>query len=130
MTRNAVVIDDDPDFRDILTQLLGGEFSVSSAGDGEGGLRLCASGAPDLVLLDMSLPGLSGLGVLARLAADPGTAAVPVVAFSAGRVEGPLREALRTRGVAHVLDKLEHPRAFLAAARAAAPPGALTSPGQ
>ncbi|TBR25920.1 response regulator [bacterium] len=117
MTRNAVVIDDDPDFRDILTRILGPEFHVSSSGDGEGGLRLCASGAPDLVLLDMCLPGLSGLGVLSRLAADPKTAAVPVLAFSAGRVEGPLRDALRARGVVRVLDKLDHPREFLAAAR-------------
>ncbi len=120
MKRNAIVIDDDPDFRGILTCLLGGEFEVRSSGDAEGGLRLCGAEPPQLLMLDMCLPDRDGLGVLARLAADPRTAGVPVVVFSAGRVSLPVREALRARGVVRVLDKLAHPREFLSAALEAA----------
>lgn len=116
--KNALIVDDDPYFRDVLTRLLQDRFQVAARGDAESGLRACAEEAPDLVMLDLCLPGLSALALLDRLGAD----GPPVVAFSAGRVEPPLRLSLSRRGVRRVLDKLASPREFLAAAVEAAPP--------
>lgn len=120
--RHVLVVDDDPFFRDILARLLGGRYSVEEAGDGEAALRRCAQARPDLVMLDLGLPGMSGFGVVEGLASDPRTAGVPVVAFSAGRVEARGRAALAARGVRGPLDKLSPPRRFLEAALEASPP--------
>lgn len=124
--RTVLLIDDDPYFRDILTRLLSSFFTVEAAVDGETGLLRCASHPPDLVMLDLCLPGVTGYGVMARLAADPRTAGVPVLAFSAGRIDRPGRAALAARGVRGILDKISPPRSFLEAALGAtahAPPG-------
>lgn len=57
-------------------------YEVTSAGDGEEGLRLAREKRPDLILLDMMLPKLSGPDVLKALKLDPATAAIPVVVMS------------------------------------------------
>ena len=118
--RLALIVDDDPFFRDILTRLLGSRYRVAAAADAESGLRACAAHSPDLLMLDLCLPDSDALGLLDRLgAAGYGP---PVVVFSAGRVEAPMRRALEGRGVRQILDKLSSPREFLAAAIGAAPP--------
>lgn len=118
--KDVLIIDDDPYFRDILSRLLGSRFRVASEADGESGLGRCSPRPPDLVMLDLQLPGLGGAGVVERLWEDPRTARVPVVAFSAGRLEPSRRGFLMARGVRRVLDKLEPCREFLAAALEAA----------
>jgi CheY-like chemotaxis protein len=68
-------------------------YDVTSAADGEEGLRLARENLPDLILLDIMLPKLSGPDVLRALKLDPATAAIPVVVMSglsqknAGRLE-------------------------------------------
>jgi len=57
-------------------------YKVVSVGDGNEALRVARDIVPDLILLDMMLPGLSGLDVLKALKNDPITAAVPVVILS------------------------------------------------
>jgi two-component system phosphate regulon response regulator PhoB len=57
-------------------------FTVISAVDGEEGLRLAQQERPDLVLLDMLMPRLSGVEVLRALKADPGTSPIPVLILS------------------------------------------------
>jgi CheY-like chemotaxis protein len=57
-------------------------YLVLLAGDGEDALRLAREARPDLVLLDMILPKLSGSEVLQALKQDPATAAVPVIVLS------------------------------------------------
>lgn len=57
-------------------------YDVSSAADGEEGLRMAREKLPDLILLDMLLPKLSGPEVLKSLKLDPATAAIPVVVMS------------------------------------------------
>ena len=120
--KHALIVDDDPFFRDILTRLLTGRYEIAAEANAESGLRRCAERTPDLLMLDLCLPGLSATDLLARLATDPAAAEVPVVAFSAGRVEAPLRRSLEKSGVRRVLDKLSPPAEFLAAAVGEAPP--------
>jgi CheY-like chemotaxis protein len=57
-------------------------YEVSSAGDGEEALRLAREILPDLILLDMLLPKVSGPDVLIALKKDPSTSAIPVVVLT------------------------------------------------
>lgn len=66
MARTILVCDDDPELRKLLALLLGGYGEILQAADGEEALRLIESRRPDLVLLDMTMPGLSGLQTLRR----------------------------------------------------------------
>ena len=79
-----LVIDDDPDFLRIITRsLIQWKYEVLTASKGEEGLRLAAEQRPDLILLDIHLPTLSGHDVCRRLKADPATQAIPVVFLTA-----------------------------------------------
>ncbi len=82
--RRVVVADDDPDIVDILTfNLMTAGYEVESAGDGEAALELVTRSVPDLVVLDVMMPKMDGLAVLAALKAEPATKEIPVVMLTA-----------------------------------------------
>ncbi len=81
--RRVLVVDDLKANVQLLTGLLRREYQVSSAFDGESALRSIAESPPDLVLLDIMMPGLDGYEVLRRLRADPATRELPVIFLSA-----------------------------------------------
>ena len=58
-------------------------YTVVTADNGEDGVLVAAEQLPDLVLMDIQLPGIDGIEAFAQLRADPSTAAMPVVAFTA-----------------------------------------------
>lgn len=58
-------------------------YEIDSAADGQEGLDRAAQIRPDIVLLDVMMPGLDGLEVTRRLKADPRTSAIPIVLVSA-----------------------------------------------
>jgi CheY-like chemotaxis protein len=64
------------------------------AEDGQQGVAMAASEAPDLVLLDMSLPILDGWEVARRIKADPQTRNIPVIALTAHAMSGDREKAL------------------------------------
>ena len=66
--------------RDVL-QVKG--YATIEAGTGEDGVRLALEHRPDLVLMDIQLPGISGIDALRALRADPATATIPVIAVTA-----------------------------------------------
>ena len=75
-----LVVDDTPANVKLLVDLLTLQgHAVTSATDGEQALAMVAAAPPDLVLLDIMMPGLSGYEVCRRLRADPATALLPVV---------------------------------------------------
>jgi DNA-binding response OmpR family regulator len=82
-TRSLMVIDDDPELLAMLQDLFRGRgFDVMTAPDGEEGLRLSRERRPDLIILDIFMPRMNGLEVLASLRrAHP---ALPVIVMSAG----------------------------------------------
>jgi DNA-binding response OmpR family regulator len=64
----VLVVDDDPDIRDLVAELLGrAGYTVATAADGREGLRAMYSSQPDLVVLDVSMPGLDGWQTLERI---------------------------------------------------------------
>ncbi len=75
-----LVVDDTPHNVKLLADLLGVKgYAVATAVNGEEALAKVASEAPDLILLDVMMPGLSGYDVCRRLRADPATALLPIV---------------------------------------------------
>ena len=81
--RRVLVVDDLRANVQLLAKVLQGEYQVSVAFDGESALRSIAESPPDLVLLDIMMPGLDGYEVLRRLRADPATYELPVMFLSA-----------------------------------------------
>ena len=78
-----LVVDDHADMRAYLMRLLGRTHRVEAVADGAAALAAAVADPPDLVLADVSLPGLSGLDLLTALRGDPRTSLVPVVLMSA-----------------------------------------------
>ncbi len=84
LIKNVVVIEDDAvTVRTIEAALRNVVCTVHTAPDGERGLALVRKERPDLVVLDLGLPGMSGLEVAQALKADPGCAAIPIVVLTA-----------------------------------------------
>ncbi|MGH8687274.1 MAG: adenylate/guanylate cyclase domain-containing protein [Burkholderiales bacterium] len=79
-TFRVLVVDDDPDMVAFLALLLQREgMAVETASDGDSALKRMQSSLPDLVLLDVMMPGASGFEVCRRLKSDEVTALIPVV---------------------------------------------------
>lgn len=78
-----LVVDDTQANLALLAEVLRGEYRVKLAPSGERALALIAAEAPDLILLDVMMPGLSGYEVCARLKADPATQDIPVIFVTA-----------------------------------------------
>lgn len=84
MPCTILTIEDQPDIRRLIRMTL--EFKghhVMEAGDGVEGLRLAREHRPDLILLDVMMPGMDGLTVGKTLASDPQLSPIPVVMLSA-----------------------------------------------
>jgi DNA-binding response OmpR family regulator len=78
-------------------------YQVSTAADGEEALRVAQDELPDIILLDMMLPKLSGLEVLRALKANPATVGIPVIVLtSLSQVN---EEKLRSEGAAAYFEK-------------------------
>ena len=85
-------------------------YEVSGAEDGERGLEIARRERPDVILLDINLPGMDGIEVKHMLAADPRTASIPVIALSAGALNTDIDRALRAGFVEYLTKPLRLPR--------------------
>lgn len=94
MTKILVVEDNEVNQRVIARLLRLYDFDVVVVGDGGEGMAAAESERPDLILMDMSLPGLSGWEVTRQLKAQPITQAIPVIALTAHAMVGDREQAL------------------------------------
>lgn len=78
-----LLVDDERINLVVLADLLRPEFELLIATDGAQGLRLAAEQQPDLILLDLVMPGMDGYGVCQHLQADPVTAGIPIIFITA-----------------------------------------------
>jgi len=83
MNTILIVEDNDKNMKLVRDVLQAKGYATIEAGTGEDGVRLAAEHKPDLVLMDIHLPGISGIEALSRLRADAATAAIPVAAVTA-----------------------------------------------
>ena len=99
----VLLVEDDGAVRRVIRDMLRQcGCVVREAADGAGALEALAGGIPDVVVLDLVLPGLNGLQVLERLSASGSAATVPVVAITGSIVPD---DVMRARGARAVLRK-------------------------
>jgi DNA-binding response OmpR family regulator len=83
MPHKILIVEDDKFVRELISQKLTEEkFEVSSAKDGEDGVVKIESEKPDLILLDLILPGIDGFEVISRVRKNPNTESIPIVILS------------------------------------------------
>jgi two-component system, cell cycle response regulator DivK len=85
----VLLVDDYPDAREMYSEYLQySGFDVVEAGNGMEALQRAAESAPDIILMDLSLPVMDGWEATRRLKADPRTAGIPVVALTGHALAG------------------------------------------
>lgn len=83
MPKNILIVEDDKFLRELISQKLTKEqYNVSEATDGEEGIKKIKKEKPDLVLLDLILPGIDGFEVLAQMKEDQSVTKIPVIILS------------------------------------------------
>ena len=83
MPNNILIVEDDKFLRELIVQKLSKEgFNASEAIDGEEGIKKIKEEKPQLVLLDLILPGIDGFEVLSRMREDPTVSSTPVIILS------------------------------------------------
>jgi DNA-binding response OmpR family regulator len=101
----VLVADDDPVVRSIVVMNLEEEgYQVLEAADGDEALSLARRAVPDLVVLDVMMPGLDGLDVLSILRGHPNTADIPVVLVTARSADRDILDGWKA-GAAYYLTK-------------------------
>ena len=94
MTKILYVEDNDDNVYMLRGRLTRAGFEVAVATDGEQGVAMAASEAPDLILMDLSLPVLDGWEATRRLKGTPATRPIPIIALSAHAMEGDRAKAI------------------------------------
>jgi two-component system, cell cycle response regulator DivK len=126
MSQRVLVVEDQVDNRQILRDLLtSANFEVIEAVDGEAGLTAAAAHRPDLILMDIQLPGIDGYEATCRLKADAALHAVPVIAMTAYELNE-AEDKARAAGCDAYMAKPISPRKLLAKVREYLSPTAPT----
>ena len=103
----TIVIDDEPAARYVLSKMLGGVFCrVKEAENGREGLRMIKASPPQLVLLDLNMPDISGFEVLEELKTDAATKSIPVAVVTSATLTEADRRLLGLKTCA-VINKAE-----------------------
>jgi CheY-like chemotaxis protein len=103
MSGYVLIVEDDADMREVLGRSISAllEYETRTAEDGLEALALIGKQPPDLILLDMMMPKMSGFQVLHRLQRSPATRRIPVFVVSALEQQ----QILHLPGVSHVFTK-------------------------
>ncbi len=117
MSKRVLVIEDQEDNRRIVRDLLtSAGYEMIEAGTGEEGLALAEANPPDLILMDIQLPGMDGYETTRRIKAHPALRRVPVIAVTSYALSGDDAKALAAGCDAYVTKPFS-PRALLAKIR-------------
>ncbi len=107
-----MIVEDHPTMREAMRLVLEHEgFEIREAGDGATALEMVRAEPPDLLFLDLNIPGLGGADVLRQLKADPATADVRVIIVTATGEEG--RDYVLSLGADEYFTKPFSPMALL-----------------
>ena len=112
--RKILYIEDNEYNRKIVRQLLSrSACRLIEAGDGETGVALAQLNLPDLILMDVHLPKMSGLDATRVLTADPRTSKIPIIVITSYALSGDREKAIRA-GASNYLAKPYSPSELLA----------------
>jgi two-component system cell cycle response regulator DivK len=119
--KTILYVEDNEFNRKIVRQLLARTaYRLVEATDGEAGVSAARTEHPDLVIMDIQLPRMSGLEATRQLRADPATAAIPIIVITSFALAGD-EEKAREAGAAAYLAKPYSPRELLQMIRQLAP---------
>jgi two-component system cell cycle response regulator DivK len=119
--RRVLVVEDQADNRRILRDLLkSAGYEVAEAKTGEEGVAAALASRPDLILMDVQLPGIDGLEATRRIKAEPALRAIPLIIVTSYALSGDDARA-RAAGADDYVSKPFSPRALLAKVRQHAP---------
>ena len=122
MSKRILVVEDHEDNRQILRDLLGSAgYEMVEAHDGPSAHPTAAAEKPDLILMDIQLPGMDGYEATRRIKADPALAATPIIAVTSYALSGD-EEKARLAGCNAYVAKPYSPRQLLAKIREFLPP--------
>jgi two-component system, cell cycle response regulator DivK len=117
MSRRILIVEDQEDNRKILRDLLtSAGFDVLEATTGEEGVAVAETQRPDLILMDIQLPGLDGYEATRRIKAHPALRQIPIIAVTSYALSGDDVKA-REAGCDAYVTKPFSPRALLAKVR-------------
>lgn len=103
--KKALVVDDDPRNRKLLETLLRSDgMEVRSVASGQAALAAVAAELPDVILLDLMMPGMDGFEVMRCFKADPAIAHIPVIMVTA-LDDDASRGRLAAAGIGHMITK-------------------------
>lgn len=89
-----ILIVEDVEFnRDLVVQLLEDDYMILTAADGEAGVELAERERPDLILMDLSLPGVDGWEATRRIKANEALRNIPIIALTAHAMRGDAEKA-------------------------------------
>ncbi len=105
MATKILVVEDQKDYRELLAlQLQKMGYQVVEAASGEVGIEKALEAKPDLIIMDLGLPGINGIEATARLKQNSKTAYIPVVAYTAWSEEK-FKQTAKKAGIAEFLVK-------------------------
>ena len=102
--RRILIVEDVEFNRDLLVQLLEGDYEILTAADGATGVELAERAHPDLILMDLLLPVIDGWEATRRIKANPALQHIPIVALTAHAMRGD-EEKARASGCDDYLSK-------------------------
>ncbi len=115
----ALIAEDDHDIRELVaTKLASAGYQVIAVGDGTAALIELRDRLPDIALLDVTMPGISGLEIISELRDDPLTAAIPIILLSAKSQEFDVENGIAIGAVDYVIKPFS-PRELLSRVEAA-----------
>jgi CheY-like chemotaxis protein len=120
---SILICDDEPELRELIRLSLAPDYTFTEAADGDEAIALAGRVRPDLVLLDVMMPGTGGIAVLEHLRRDPELRSTPVVVVSAFAAPDDRRAALDA-GATRIVKKPFDPEALRSLVEELLPPAA------
>jgi len=106
---NILLVDDEESIRDLYSKLLTVDgFQVNTASSGEEALTKVLKDKPDIILLDISLPEMNGIEVLAKIKSDNATDNIPVVMFTGSSEMQTISECLQKGAAGYIVKGEDH----------------------
>lgn len=96
VSRKILYVEDNPDNRELMELIIDNtdHLTLISAEDAETGIELAERDLPSLILMDINLPGMSGIDAMRLLRSNPKTASIPIVALSANAMAKDIQDAI------------------------------------
>ena len=102
----VLIVEDNRDARQLLVMVLGrGDYEVIEAENGSEALHQASTQHPDLILMDLGLPGMTGDEVTARIRGDPCTAHIPIIVDTAFDPRAPIVKRAFDAGADQIIYK-------------------------